>query len=131
MEIFHSVILAITQGLTEFIPVSSSGHLVLFPWIFSFPDHGLTFDIILHLGTAVALIIFLRKDLYLIIKGFISLLASKSNYKEYYAKLSLLIIIATIPAVIIGLLGENFFTSTFRNPLSVAFFLILIRLFMI
>jgi undecaprenyl-diphosphatase len=63
MEFFQIILLSIIQGLTEFLPISSSGHLILAPIIFSFDDQGLALDAILHLGTLLAIIIFFRKEL--------------------------------------------------------------------
>jgi len=62
MPLYQAVILALVQGFTEFLPISSSGHLALAPWLLGWKDPGLTFDIALHLGTLVAIIIYFFKD---------------------------------------------------------------------
>ena len=62
MEIFHAAVLGVVQGLAEFLPISSSAHLVLVPWAFKWEDLGPTFDVALHLGTLFAIIIYFWKD---------------------------------------------------------------------
>ncbi len=110
MTIFQSLILGAVQGLTEFIPVSSSGHLVLVPMIFGWAYQSLTFDLVLHFGTALALIIYFWKDL-------IGLLKNMSLLK--------LLIVGSIPAVVLGVLFENAFEFYFRSELWVVLFLLL------
>src|SRR5437879_12838771 len=71
MSLFHAVVLAIVQGLTEFLPISSSAHLWLFPWALHWPDGGLPFDVALHAGTLVAVVLyFLRTWIELVLNGF-------------------------------------------------------------
>jgi undecaprenyl-diphosphatase len=91
--IFSVVILSILQGITEFLPISSSGHLLLFPWIFNLPNPGLAFDAAIHVGTALALVIFFWKDFYNLIK--------KRD------KLLLYILIASVPAALAGFFGDK------------------------
>lgn len=112
MSIIQALILGIIQGLTEFIPVSSSGHLVLLHQAFGITENGLTFDVALHVGTLLALLIFFWKDL---VKLLLSLLG-KSNEP----KLAWLLIMATIPAAVIGFLLEGAAESSFRSPLLVS-----------
>lgn len=110
MFFLQSLVLGIVQGLTEFIPVSSSGHLVLVPILFDWTYQSLVFDTILHLGTAAALIIYFWKDL---------LSAIKNTY------LLKLLIVGSIPAGLLGLLLEDLFEFYFRSELWVALFLLL------
>jgi undecaprenyl-diphosphatase len=130
MNIFDSLILGTIQGLTEILPISSSGHLVLLPWLFKFKDPGLAFDVFLHLGTTVALIAFFWKDLFNICKGLLSIIIPKINYSMQDKKLGIMILIGTIPAALAGYFGEKYFENLFRHPLSVAFFLIVFGLVM-
>lgn len=115
--------LALLQGLTEFIPVSSSGHLVFFQKVFGFQEPLLCFDIILHLATALAVIIFLKNDLHLIIqdtflalkqlisgKSFIMVWQEHKNFK-----LGVFVCVAIIPAIIFGLLFNTIIESMFGS----------------
>lgn len=98
----QAILLGIIQGLTEFLPVSSSGHLVLFQKLFGITEPSLTFGIVVHLGTLIAVFIVLWKDI-------ISLLMNP------FQKLTALIITATIPTAIIGILFNDFFENLFKT----------------
>lgn len=104
MNYFETCILALAQGLTEFLPISSSGHLVLLPILFGFKDPGLAVDAFLHLGTLFAVLVYFRKDIQGIIQGLVS-----KNPESI--KLGLGITIASIPAIIIGFGFKDFFGS--------------------
>lgn len=95
------IILAAIQGITEFLPISSSAHLYLFPWIFNITNPGLAFDAAIHIGTALALLIFFWKDFYNLIK--------ERN------KLLWWILIATIPAAMVGFFGDKLIEQTFHQ----------------
>lgn len=116
MEILTTVVLGVIQGLTEFLPVSSSGHLVLLPWIMDFKDPGLTFDVALHLGTLVALLAFFGRDWWKYVRAWF--VKGAENKKEKALGLSLLI--ACVPAVLAGLLFQDLIDGAFRSPLLVA-----------
>lgn len=128
MTFFQSVILGIVQGLTEFIPVSSSGHLIIFPEIFGWEQGGLAFDTTLHLGTLVALLVYFYKDIRgmasSVIKDLGKFALSFSKYSPE-SKLVVWLLIATIPAGIAAFLFGDFLESTFRSMLSVSIFLLL------
>jgi undecaprenyl-diphosphatase len=118
MTSFEAVIYGLVQGLGEFLPISSSAHLVLVPWFFGWTDPGLTFDIALHVGTLIAVVAYFWKDWWrLIIKGF-SERASTEGRMFWY------LIIATIPGAIGGFLLEKKAETIFREPLLIAFMLI-------
>ncbi|WP_039018591.1 undecaprenyl-diphosphate phosphatase [Halocynthiibacter namhaensis] len=102
MTLFHLFFIAIIQGLTEFLPVSSSGHLILYPLLTGAPDQGQAIDVAVHLGTLVAVVIFFRNDVLQAAYGLPRLLRGKIDTPG--AKLALLLIIATIPAIIFGLI---------------------------
>ena len=105
MTILHAIILGIVQGITEFLPVSSSGHLIIFPTLFNWPLQPLSFDIALHVGTLLALVLFFWRTLWGLLK--------KPN-------LILLLVIGTIPALVAGYFLADLADTLLRNPLIVA-----------
>jgi len=109
----HDVILGILQGLTEFLPVSSSAHLAIVPWLFGWKDQGLAFDVALHLGTLLALLIYYGKD-------WIAMLSSVVKGGREERRLLLFLIVASIPGAIFGLLFEKQAETIFRSPLLIA-----------
>jgi len=111
------VVLAILQGLTEFLPVSSSGHLVLAPILFGWADQGLVFDIAVHFGTLIAVCFYFRHDLARLFGGGISVL--KGDMTSDYSRLALGIALATVPTAIAGLLLADWIENYFRSPLVV------------
>lgn len=101
MTVFQALILGIVQGLGEFLPISSSAHLIIVPWLFGWQEHTLTFDVALHMGTLVAVILFFWKDwLRLLANGF-----SKPTSKD--GRLFWFLVIATMPGAIFGKLFED------------------------
>jgi undecaprenyl-diphosphatase len=123
MELFQAFILGAVQGLGEFLPISSSAHLILTPWLFNWPDQGLAFDIALHWGTLVAVVTYFRLDIWHLIKGFFRTFRKSTRDFEnnLYQRLSWLIVLATIPAAVVGKLLESQVETAFRNPLLIAF----------
>lgn len=119
MNYIQALILGIIQGLTEFLPVSSSGHLILFPQLFGWADQGIAFDVVLHLGTLVAVVVFLRKKLWLIIKSFFNI-KNKEELVVNNRYLGWLLIISIIPAGLAGLFFNSWIEDTLRSPLIVA-----------
>jgi undecaprenyl-diphosphatase len=117
MEIWQAIVLGIVQGLTEFLPISSSGHLIIFPWLFDWETPGLTFDAALHLGTLAAVIVYFRDLIWRMILaiptalknplGILRGTAEAAPERQIDARMGLLIVIASIPAGIAGLLLEN------------------------
>lgn len=99
MELMHIIVLAVIQGLTEFLPISSTAHLVLIPYFANWQDQGLQMDIALHFGSLLALILYFHKEVILLFKGFFDLLRFKITPNS---KLFLFLVIATIPAAIVG-----------------------------
>ncbi|WHH58992.1 undecaprenyl-diphosphatase UppP [Petroclostridium sp. X23] len=132
MNIFIAIILGIVQGLTEFLPVSSSGHLVIFQELFGMNDleeSHLLFDTMLHLGTIVSVCLVYYKDIYHLVKEFFGLLGDipKGNVNidsSPYRRMILLLITATIPAVIIGFAFKDFFETMFKSIRVVGFTLL-------
>ena len=115
MDYINIILLGIVQGLTEFLPVSSSGHLILIPKLFNFKDQGLAMDAILHLGTLSAIIIFFRQDL----ARLFSALFNRDHDPDYH-RLAWYIGWASVPAGIAGLLGGNLIEQELRSPIFVA-----------
>lgn len=122
MDIFQAFILGMVQGLGEFLPISSSAHLIIVPYLFGWQDQGLSYDVALHWGTLLAVVTYFRNDIWLLARGFFhSLSKSSRDFKNNtYQKLSWLIILATLPAAVIGKLLESRVESSFRNPLLIA-----------
>lgn len=108
------LLLSALQGMTEFLPVSSSGHLILFSKFTSFPDQGLALDVAVHVGSIIAVIIYFWKDIYNILKGLWNTHFIPS-FKNSGAKLFWLIIIGTIPAVIFGFILKHYGLEELRN----------------
>lgn len=113
MDIFQAIVLAIVQGLTEFLPVSSSAHLILIPELFGWPDQGLAFDVAVHVGTLVAVMAFLKPELQTIIPAWFRGFA-KGHWNND-GKLGWLVILATIPVGLVGLLAGDFIEHRLRG----------------
>ncbi len=117
---FLSLVLGIIQGLTEFIPISSSGHLILFQYFFKFKSSdNLAFDLALHLGTSAALVIFFKEDILRYLKKFCESF-KKFDFNDSGQRVVWSIIIASIPAAIIGFLFENIIEKYFHSLISLA-----------
>src|SRR5216683_2243904 len=117
----QAFVLGTVQGLTEFLPVSSSAHLVLVPWLMKWHDQGLAFDVALHLGTLMALLIYYRRQ-------WLAMGASLVNGDRPKRRLLSLLVVASIPGAIIGLLFEQQAETIFRSPLLIAAALALLGL---
>lgn len=129
MSILEALILGITQGLTEFLPISSSGHLILVPWLGDFqylqdhPDFNKTFDVALHAGTLLAVFFYFRADVVDLTRSFISSAAKRSITTES-EKLAWLIALATLPAIALGAVGESFVEDKLGEPWQIAILLV-------
>jgi undecaprenyl-diphosphatase len=124
MNIFQSIFLGIVQGLTEFLPISSSGHLVLFQSLFGLKEPPIFFDVMLHLGTLLAVVVYFWADIWGIIKGIVSLAKKKEENREM-VRLFLWIILATLPTGLLGILFKDWFESFFSKPKIVGLMLII------
>ncbi|MFC2073136.1 undecaprenyl-diphosphatase UppP [Chloroflexota bacterium] len=116
MTIIKAVILGIVQGLTEFVPISSSAHLVIIPWLFYWDDPGLAFDVALHLGTLVALLGFFSTDWVRLVRAGITSIIERKIGNDPDRRLAWMLIIGTIPGIIAGLLGESKIEELFHQP---------------
>src|SRR5208283_428174 len=123
-SIFQAIILGIVQGLTEFLPVSSSAHLILVPWLLRWEDPGLAFDVALHLGTLLALLTFYWREW---LNMGISLARGGNRLSR---RLLFLLIIASVPGAIIGILLEKQAETIFRSPLLIAATMAVLGLFL-
>ena len=126
MDILQATILGIVQGITEFLPISSSGHLVLVPYFFGWEDPGLTFDVALHFGTLIAVVGYFWRDIVAISKFKIQnskLQIKNKNEKEpkkYPENMLNLLIVATIPGAFAGYYFNDYAETIFRHPLLIA-----------
>ena len=123
MDIFQAIALGVVQGLTEFLPISSTAHLALLPWFMGWKDPGLTFSVALHVGTLLAVALYFRQDL---TQMFFSWLGSLRGFDrtDPYQKLSWMVIFGCIPAVIAGFLLDDLIAGIFRSPYVIAAMLI-------
>jgi len=128
MNLFQAFILGIVQGATEYIPVSSSAHLVLVPWFLGWPDASFAFEVLVQWGTLVGVFIFFWQDIWTITKAVIQGIIQGKPLATPEAKLGWLVVVATIPAVVIGLLFKDFFESLFAQPIFAGGLLILTAL---
>lgn len=124
MNIIQAIFLGLLQGATEFLPISSSGHLVLVPWLLGWPRGSLTFDVVVHLGTLVAVVIYFRQDIRLIVQGVFNTLRERS-LDDIHGRLGWLILVGSIPAAFLGVFWGTLFENLFSAPLLVSFFLLL------
>jgi len=129
MSIFQAIVFGAVQGLTEFLPISSTAHLILLPWFMGWPDPGLAFDVALHLGTLVALLIYFRADWIALIAGGLGVVRGRTQSPN--ARMAMLIVGATIPAAIAGALFEHKVEDAFRAPQLIGVMLILMALVLV
>lgn len=119
MEPLHAVVLALVQGLTEILPISSSGHLILVPWLFGWPDQGLAFDVAVHVGTLAAVVAYFRGDVVVYWDAFWRSLARRALDVE--GRVAWALALGTVPAALAGLLLEDLVAGALRSPRTVAF----------
>ena len=122
----QALIMGLVQGLTEFLPVSSSGHLILVPWLFGWKDpfiDSLAFSVMLHMGTLVALLVYFWRDWVRLIPAGLATIRDRSFKGDPDRKMAWLLVVATIPAVIVGPLLTGPFEDAVREPAKVALML--------
>lgn len=118
MDLLHIISLALLQGLTEFLPISSSAHLILLPLLTGWQDQGLAFDVAVHVGTLSAVVIYFRKTLQTISQDWFSSLKQRQSVGE--SNLAWAVLLGTIPVGLAGLLFGNFIETALRSPLVIA-----------
>ena len=135
MTVLQAIVLGIVQGLTEFLPISSSGHLLLVPWLFNWhvllenPGLNKTFDVALHLGTFVAVVLYFWREIGRLIAAWVRSI-SRRSLAEPEGKLAWLLIVSTIPAALVGVAFEDFITHTLGKPWMIGVAMIVFAGFM-
>lgn len=127
MTILQSIILGIIQGITEFLPISSSGHLVIAPYLlgWSIPAEDVfVFDVLVQVASLVAVFAYFWQDLRMIVVGFIKQALNRKPFGSAESRLGWYIILATIPASLVGLAFKETFEQAFSSPVATAFFLL-------
>jgi len=127
MDILHTIFLALLQGMTEFLPVSSSAHLILPKDVLGWPDQGLAFDVAVHVGTLSAVMIYFRQDIITLTRDWVlslplinTMASSETPVNANNTRLAWGVILATVPAAIFGLLGGDFIETYLRSSLVIA-----------
>ncbi len=118
MDFIQAFWLAFLQGVTEFLPVSSSGHLALAPAIFGWPDQGLAFDVAVHVGTLVAVLIYFRNDVCIILRDWLRSIFT--GEVTTYSRLAWSIVFMSLLIAVAGYYLEELVSTVLRNPVSVA-----------
>jgi undecaprenyl-diphosphatase len=133
MSLIHAIIMALVQALTEFLPVSSTAHLILFPWLFHWQDPGLAFDVALHAGTLVALVLYFFRDwLTLLLCGVGMKYPASAPAEEVaqHRRMFWYMVLGTIPAAVAGVLFHHQIEETLRQPKIVGVSLVVVALLM-
>lgn len=117
MDILQIIILALVQGVTEFLPISSSAHLILAPYVFGYSDQGLAFDVAVHIGSLGAVMLYFRKEILVIIDG---LLHPSDKELSGDRHLGWNVFIATVPIIFVGLLFQQHVATDLRSPFVIA-----------
>ncbi len=123
MNVFQAIVLGIVQGLTEFLPVSSSAHLVIVPYLLNWKfgvTEAFVFDVLVQLGTLAAVIVYFWKDIVAIVRAVIEGLRIRKPFQEPESRLGWMIVLATIPAGLAGLLLKDKVAAAFSNPVLTA-----------
>jgi undecaprenyl-diphosphatase len=130
MEIIAAAILGIIQGVTEFLPISSSAHLILVPWFLGWKPEGLAFDVSLHVGTALAVIAFFWKDWIRLAREMLLGLREGKPLSNPDRRLAWYLVIGTLPALVAGLALEDYVEKQLRSPLIIVFTLATLAIFL-
>jgi undecaprenyl-diphosphatase len=130
MSLFHAIVLGLVQGLTEFLPISSSGHLILAPWLFGWNDFNdieiqRAFDAALHLGTLVAVLFYLRSDLVPYVREGIKVVVAPKKANKTIGRRAWMFVLSAVPAGIAGALAESWITEKLGTPALIAISLML------
>ena len=115
MGVLEAIILGVVQGVTEFLPISSSAHLLIVPWLFGWPEPGLAFNVALHLGTLLAVVTYFWRELVAMAAGLLRGLRVRRWTADPDARLALIIAIGSIPAAVAGFLGSDALDAYFHS----------------
>lgn len=126
MDFLQAIFLGVLQGLTEYLPVSSSGHLAIFPQLFGWEDPGAAFTAVVQIGTEVAVILYFWRDIVTIAKGWIAGLRSRSARSTLEYRMGWFIIVGSLPIVVLGLVLEDWIDAEFRSLWVIATMLIVL-----
>ena len=118
MDELRILILAVVQGITEFLPISSSAHLILMPHIFGWRDQGLAFDVAVHFGSMIAVLYHFRDEVFCMLKSWVR--SIRSGVKDQYSVLAWWIILGTLPGVVIGFFAQSWIEGELRDPMVIA-----------
>jgi len=134
VPIFHAIALGLVQGLSEFLPISSSGHLLLVPWLFGWNDFAgdpqieKAFDVALHLGTLVAVVAYFWSDLVVYVREGLRLVVKREKPVDPKGRLAWLLVLSSVPAAAAGAVGEKYIDEKLGTPVLIAVSLILFGL---
>lgn len=133
MPILHAIVLGVVQGLTEFLPISSSGHLIVVPWLFGWNDlkeAGVekAFDVALHLGTLVAVVAYFRRDLVRLVGDGVRAVVRRDSPATFEGRLAWLLVLSAVPAAAVGALFENWIDDELGTPTIIAVSLVVFGL---
>lgn len=136
MPIIHAIVLGLVQGLAEFLPISSSGHLLLVPWLFGWNDFAdasveKAFDVALHLGTLVAVIAYFRRDLVVYVREGLRLVVRRDKPGSPEGRLAWLLVLSSVPAAAVGAVGEKFIDEKLGTPGMIAASLVVLGLLLL
>jgi len=136
VPIIHAIVLGLVQGLAEFLPISSSGHLLLVPWLFGWNDFAepsveKAFDVALHLGTLVAVVAYFRRDLVVYVREGLRLVLHRGRPASPEGRLAWLLVLSSVPAAAVGAVGEKFIDEKLGTPGMIAASLVVFGLLLL
>jgi undecaprenyl-diphosphatase len=134
LDIFQSIVLGIVQGLTEFLPISSSAHLLIVPWLFGWKDPAITsiqFDVALHMGTLIAVLAYFARDWQRLIVAFVRSILERRIGDDTDRRLAWFLVIGSIPGAIVGVLAESKVDELFHQPENIRTGIVIIAIMMI
>jgi undecaprenyl-diphosphatase len=136
VPIIHAIVLGLVQGLAEFLPISSSGHLLLVPWLFGWNDFAdisveKAFDVALHLGTLVAVVAYFRRDLVVYVREGLRLVLRRQKPSSPEGRLAWLLVLSSVPAAVAGAVGEKFIDEKLGTPGMIAASLVVFGLLLL
>lgn len=130
MSLFQAIVLGIVQGLTEFLPISSTAHLLVVPWLFGWSDPGAAFSAVIQTGTLLAVFVALRRDVVALIQGFLQGLVTRQPFGTPHARVAWLVVFGTIPIVVVGFLARDLVRGEARQIELVAVMMVVVAMAM-